>query len=187
MPSMPITEADVAHVEDERFRRLVSYWLDARDGALLPPVGAIDPSRFVDLLEQIWLCGVEENPRGFRYRIAGDHIRAAYSGPLIGRTLAEITSPEVFGRVSEYFNRVVDIPAIVHIVGRIYSEEVRAARGERIMLPFADPETGRVARILGATVHSWESRGIGPVDAPIRQVRTFTPVDGAPAWCESWL
>jgi len=184
---MPITEADLAHVEDDRFRRLVAYWLSARAGAVLPTTGAIDPSRFTDVLEQVWLCAVEENPRGFRYRVAGDHIRAAYSAPLIGRSLAEITSAAVVERVMQYFNRVVDIPAVLHIVGRIYSEETRPARGERIMLPFADPDTGRVSRILGATVHSWESRGIGPGDVPIRQVRTFTPVDGAPAWCESWL
>ena len=187
MASMPITEADLAHVEDDRFRRLAAYWLAARDGALLPMVEAIDPIRFPDMLEQIWLCAVEDNPRAFRYRIAGDHIRAAYSGSLVGRTLEEITEPAIIGRVMEYFNLVADIPAIAHIVGRIYSEEARPARGERIMLPFADAQTGRVTRILGATVHSWESRGIGPGEVPIRQVRTFTPVDGSPAWCESWL
>jgi hypothetical protein len=184
---MPITEADLAHVEDDRFKRLAAYWLKARAGAVMPPVDAIDPSRFSFVLPQVWLCAVEEDPREFRYRVAGDHILAAYDGPVIGRTLTEITEPAVIGRVREYFNRVVDLPAIVHVVGRVYAEEPRPARGERIMLPFADPETGRVLRILGATVHSWESRGIGPGEVPIRQVRTFTPVDGGPAWCESWI
>lgn len=184
---MAISEADFGHVEDDRFLRLVAYWLGARAGALMPDIRAIDPSRFRDLLEQIWLCTVEENPREFRYRLAGDHIRAAYAGPLVGRTLAEVTDSKVAERVLGYFNRVVDEPMVVHIVGRIYSEETRPARGERIILPFADPQTGRVTRILGATIHSWESRGIGPGNIPIRQVRTFTPVDGRPAWCESWL
>jgi len=186
---MPISEADFAHVEDERFRRLVAYWLQARvdADAPIPSVDTLDPGRFPFLLEQVWLCAVEENPRNFRYRIAGDHIRAAHSGPLVGRTLAEIPSPKVIDRVKQYFNRVVDVPAVVHIVGRLYAEESRPARGERIMLPFVDRGTGRVTRILGATVHSWESRGIGPGDVPIRQMRTFTPVDGSPAWCESWL
>jgi hypothetical protein len=184
---MPISDADLAHVEDDRFRRLVAYWLEARAGAVAPPVEAIDPSRFRDLLEQVWLCAVEDGPRDFRYRVAGDHIRAAYSGPLVGRTLTEITDPGVIDRVMLYFNRAADLPAIVHIVGRIYTEEPRPARGERIILPFADPDSSRVTRILGATVHSWESRGIGPGDVPIRQVRTYTPADGSPAWCEGWL
>lgn len=184
---MPISEADFAHVEDERFRRLVAYWLGARAGHSVPGVEAIDPAGFHYLLEQVWLCAVEESPREFRYRIAGEHVRAAYHGPLIGRTLREITPASVSGRVHGYFDAVVDRPAIVHVVGRIYAEESAPARGERLILPFADPRSGRVTRILGATVHSWEARGIGTGEAPIRQVRTFTPADGRAAWCESWL
>lgn len=184
---MPINEADFSHVEDLRFRQLMDYWLEARAGAVAPSVQAIDPLRFPYILEQVWLCAVEENPRNFRYRIAGDHVRAAYAGPLVGRTLSEITNIKVIDRVMRYFNLAVDVPAVVHIVGRIYTEEPRPARGERMILPFADPVTGRVTRLLGATVHSWESRGIGPGDVPIRQVRTLTPVDGSPPWCESWL
>lgn len=184
---MTITNADFAHVEDQRFRRLVAYWLEARAGAFVPSVDTLDPSNFAHMLEQVWLCSVEENPRDYRYRIAGDHVRAAYDEPLVGRTLTEITEPHVLDRVMWYFNMTVDGPAVVHIVGRIYTEEPRPARGERVILPFADPDTGRVTRLLGATVHSWEARGIGPGDVPIRQIRTFTPVDGAPPWCESWL
>lgn len=184
---MPITEAHFRHIEDDRFRRLLAYWLEARHGAPVPPVASIDPSRFSFLLEQIWLCAVEENPRAFRYRLTGDHIRVAYDKPLVGRTLREVTESAATDRVLGYFDRVVDLPAVVHVVGRIYSEEKHPARGERIILPFADPASGRVTRILGATIHSWEARGIGTGDVPSRQVRTFTPVDGGPPWCESWL
>jgi hypothetical protein len=184
---MPISEADFAHIEDERFKRLIAYWLEARAGAPVPGVAAIDPTRFHYLLEQVWLCAVEDSPREFRYRLAGDHVRAAYTGPLIGRTLREITPASVAARVLGYFDIVVDMPAVVHVVGRIYTEESTPARGERLILPFADPRSGRVTRILGATVHSWEARGIGTGETPIRQVRTFTPADGSPAWCESWL
>jgi hypothetical protein len=185
---MRLSESDFAHVEEPRFRRLIRFWLDARGGGDVPPMAAIDPSNFPYVLELIWLCAVEENPREFRYRVAGDHIRAAYEASLVGRTVADITGPSVLDRVMDYFNRVVDGPMVVHILGRIYTEEEeRPARGERLILPFADPETGRITRILGATVHSWESRGIGPGEVPIRQVRTFNPVDGSPAWCEAWL
>ncbi len=135
---MPITEADFHHVKDERFRRLVAYWLGARAEGQVPTLAAIDPAGFPYLLEQVWLCAVEEEPRAFRYRLAGDHIRAAYTQSLNGRTLAELTDPAVVDRVMGYFNRVVDEPAIVHIAGRIYSEESHPARGERLILPFAD-------------------------------------------------
>lgn len=184
---MPISQADFAHVEDDRFRRLVAYWLDVRGPSVVPSIESLDPSRFPYLLEQVWLCAVEDDPRDFRYRIAGDHIRAAYTGPLVGRSLTEITDPKVIDRVMQYFNHAADIPAVVHMVGRLYAEDPRPARGERLILPFAGPDGARVTRLLGATVHSWESRGIGPGDVPIRQIRTFTPADGAAPWCETWL
>lgn len=185
---MTIGEADFAHVEDDRFRSLIRYWLDARGGRAVPSVDAIDPSKFRYVLEQVWLCAVEDEPRDFRYRVVGEHIRAAYTEPLVGRTLSEVTDRSVIERVMGYFNLVVDGPTVVHVIGRVYAEEDSPARGERLILPFVEPDTGRVTRVLGATVHSWERRGVGPDgEIPFRQVRTFTPVSGGPPWCENWL
>jgi hypothetical protein len=182
-----IGEEAFAHVEDTRFRLLLSYWLGARAGRPVPPAGAIDPVRFAYALPLVWLCSVEENPRDFRYQLLGEHVRVAYDHYPRNRTLREITGKDVLDRVLGYFNRAVDEPAVVHVAGRIYAESTRPARGERILLPFADPQDGRVTRILGATVHSWEIQGYGAASAPDRQVRTFTPVDGRPAWTEDWL
>jgi hypothetical protein len=176
-----------AHVEDTRFRLLLSFWLGARERRPVPPAGAIDPVRFAFALPLVWLCSVEENPRDFRYELLGEHVRVAYDHHPRNRTLREITGPDVLDRVLGYFNRAVDEPAVVHVAGRIYAESTRPARGERILLPFADPEDGRVTRILGATVHSWEIQDYGAASVPDRQVRTFTPVDGRPAWTEDWL
>src|SRR3546814_17307543 len=114
-----------------RFQRLVAYWLNARAGAIVPDVTAIDPLRFHHLLEQVWLCGVGENPREFRYRLVGDHVRAAYAGPLIGRTLRELTAPDAVARVLGYFDTVVDRPAVVHVVGRISAAE-RSSEARRV-------------------------------------------------------
>lgn len=182
-----IGESSFAHVEDTRFRLLLSYWLASRERGPLPPTTAIDPTRFSYALPLVWLCTVEEDPRDFRYQLVGEHVRVAYGRYPRNRTLREITEPDVLDRVIGYFNRAVDEPAVVHVVGRIYAETQRPARGERILLPFADPASGHVTRILGATVHSWEILGYGGTPVPDRQVRTFTPVDGRPPWTEDWL
>ncbi len=182
-----IDEHAFAHVEDNRFRLLLTYWLGARGRRPVPPTTAIDPTRFAYALPLVWLCSVEDDPRDFRYQMLGEHVRVAYDRYPRNQSLREITEPDAIDRVLGYFSRAADEPAVVHVVGRIYAESMRPARGERILLPFADPSSGRVVRILGATVHSWEIQGYGAEAAPDRQVRTFTPVDGRPAWTEDWL
>lgn len=182
-----IGEAAFAHVADARVRMLVAWWLGARNGRPVPPASAIDPTAFPTALSIVWLCTVEENPRDYRYQLIGEHVRVAYDRYPRNRTLREITEPHTLERVMGYFDKAVDLPAVVHVAGRIYAESARPARGERILLPFSDGDDGRVTRILGATVHSWEIQGYGAEAAPERQVRTFTPVDGRPAWTEDWL
>ncbi|NQW08660.1 MAG: PAS domain-containing protein [Alphaproteobacteria bacterium] len=183
---MPVSLTDFEHVRDARLRGLLQWWLEARDGAAVPPVTAVDPMAFRDVLDAVWLCDVEDEPRDFRYRLAGEHVRSAHDQNMTGRRLSELTPPAAWPRIREYFSYVVDLPAVVHMIGRIYSEADRPASGERLILPFADPDTGRSARILGATLHSWDRRGVPNPDTevPDRQERTVSPVCGAPAWCE---
>jgi len=180
---------DFGHVYERRLRALLDFWLEARCGSLVPSATAIEPARFVSALPVIWLCEVVENEGTgrFRYRLVGDHVRAAYGTNIVGKTLEEVTDKSALARVVGYFNQVADLPAVVHVYGRVFAEALQPANGERLILPFADPRTGRVSRVLGATVHSWSAPGqpTGPV--PDRQVRTFTPVDGSGAWCEWWL
>jgi hypothetical protein len=182
-----IGEEAFGHVEDARFRLLLSYWLASRAGAVTPETSAIDPVSFPFALALVWLCSVEENPRDFRYHLVGEHVRVAYDRNPRSRSLRDVTDPGVVERVIGYFNRAVDEPAVVHVSGRLYAESLRPARGERLLLPFSDPSTGRVTRILGATAHSWEIMGYGVDPVPDRQIRTITPVDGRPAWTEDWL
>lgn len=186
---MPISLTDFEHVRDERLRGLLRWWLEMRGDKSIPPVTAIDPMGFRDVLEAVWVCDVEDEPRDFRYRLAGEHVRAAYDQRMSRRRLSEITPPEAWPRIREYFCYAVDLPAVVHMFGRIYSEADRPASGERLILPFADSDTGRPIRVLGATLHSWEQRGVPNADTevPKRQERTITPVCCAPAWSEWWL
>ena len=182
-------ESDFNHVQDDRLWSILVHWLRARKGALMPTVEELDPTCFADALPNVWLCEVcEDNPRGrFLYRLMGAHIRIAHGENLVGKTLEEVTDAQSLKRVRGYFDLVVDRPAIVHIVGRVYAEADRPAKGERIVVPFFDPREGRVTRVLGATVHSWQERGVSIGPLPKRQVRTFTPIDGTGAWCEFWI
>lgn len=181
-----LSAADFTHVEDTRVRRLLDFWLEARDGELMPPVSAIDPVKFAFALSNIWLCDVvADDPRGrWRYRVVGDEVRLAHGGNIVGKTVESITDASARPRVVKYFAIATDWPAVVHVGGRLYAESTHPARGERIILPFRDEATGRVGRLLGATFHSWLERGFPVGCVPSAQTRTYTPVDGTPATTE---
>lgn len=187
MDTSPLPHLDLTHVSDVRLRQLVDFWLAARDGAPVPSVDRIDPLAFHTALSNIWMCDVSEgDPRGrWRYRLVGDAIRLAHGRKIVGETLESITDASALDRVIRYFAIATDWPAVVHVGGRIYSETDYPASGERIILPFADPATGQVCRLLGATYHSWLERGYPTGGVPLTQTRTYTPVDGSPAQVET--
>jgi hypothetical protein len=182
-----LSTLDFSHVEDDRVRDLVAFWLAARGEGLLPTVDKIDPLEFHAALSNVWLCDViDGNPWGrWRYRLIGDDGRRAYGRNIVGETLESVTEAPAVARVTRYFAIATDWPAVVHVGGRVYSEAEYPARGERIILPFLDAATGRVGRLLGATVHSWLERGYPMGSVPLVQTRTYTPVDGTEATGES--
>ncbi|WP_420566371.1 PAS domain-containing protein [Thalassobaculum sp.] len=178
---------DFEHVRDARLRDLLAFWLTARGRNLIPRVDQIDPVLFPRALSGIWMCDVlEDDPRGrWLYRLVGEHTRTAYRQNIVGRTLEEITDATALDRVVRYFSIATDWPAIVHVCGRIYAEAAQPARGERLILPFLDPASGRTGRLLGATVHSWLEIGYSEGDIPAHQTRTYTRADGDGVFTET--
>lgn len=177
------------HVEEPRIRRILEHWFDLKVDKPMPSFQQLDPINISYALEIVWIVDVENEPRDFRYRLIGEHIRTAYAENIVGKTLRDIIDPDIEERVYGYYNRVVDEPAVVHIVGRVYAEDRQPARGERIILPLSDGEgdPGAVARLLGATIHSWADKGVPTGEVPEGQSRTFTPLDGRADWVETWL
>lgn len=168
------------HVEQPLLRDLIGYWMAAARERDMPARRDIDPAEIPRLLPFVWLCDYLPDSRRFRYRLMGDHVRDAYDSNATGRYLDEMVSPGAKDRVLYYFRKAVDLPCVVHIHGRLYAEAKTPAQGERILLPLS-ADGVHVDMILGATVHSW----IGGVRRTLpagEQVRTFTPIDGSPAF-----
>lgn len=174
---------DLPEASDPRIQELVAFWLEGRGEGRLPPVSAIDPSKIVNSLNIVWLCDVEEEPRDFRYRLIGDGLRPVYQRYIGGERLSQIVDPNALERVMSYYNKVVDLPAVFHSTGRVYSESDRPTVGERLILPFGEETADgfQVTRILGATIHNWENDApIVGVAAAREQLRHFYPVDDQP-------
>lgn len=175
-------------IQDSRLLALVTLWQDALNDTGRPPsFEQLQPSMKPNLLDIHWLVEEQGQPRRFRYLSIGEHVKIAYGGSIVGRYLDEIVKRSAQPRVMGYFDTAISRPAVVHIAGRVYSEATRPASGERLLLPIADDKTGRVSRILGATSHSWVSPNNPSGPVPIRQVRTYIPLDGAAPWSETSL
>lgn len=134
---------------------VLAHWLDlfTRSGGI-PDRRHFSPEAMHLALPHVWLCDFSRTDDRFRYRLGGEQVVASLGGPLRGRYLDEITDPETYPRVHAYFRRCVDLPAVLHISGRIYAEQSRVANGERLMLPYVDGADA-VAGILGATLRRW--------------------------------
>lgn len=142
------------------------HWADlvTREGRI-PDRRAISPDAMATALPHVWLCDFEVENDRFRYRLGGEHVTSSLGSGVRDRYLDELTDAAVYPRVHAYFRKCVDLPAVLHVSGRIYAEQSRVAIGERIMLPYRDT-TGAVAGILGATFRKWSDQESGPDAEP---------------------
>jgi len=134
---------------------VLDHWVELfiQSGGI-PDRRAFSPEAMTAALPHVWLCDFSRSEDRFRYRLGGEQVVASLGGLLRGRYLDEVTDPETYPRVHDYYRRCVDLPAILLISGRIYAEQSRVANGERLMLPYVDG-SNIVAGILGATFRRW--------------------------------
>jgi hypothetical protein len=123
----------------------------------IPDRRAISPDTLSTALAYVWLCDFDREVDRFRYRLAGEHVTSNLGSGVRGRYLDELTASDVYPRIHAYFRKCVDLPAALHVSGRIYAEQSRVAIGERVLLPYSD-STGEVTGILGATFRQWTDR-----------------------------
>lgn len=165
------------HVQHEQIRRLLSYWLDCRDGRLMPRRTDIDPIEMPRILPWVWLCDYLPEERRFRYRLAGEQINDLYGFNLAGRHLEETLSARAFANVFKRRMRIVAERVIEHGIGAIYLLNDRNTSGERLVLPLSE-DGERVSQLLGATIYRWETSRERRLHSGQPFVETFTPVTG---------
>lgn len=131
------------------------HWLDlVSSQGHVPHRHAISPEAMATALSHVWLCDFDASNGRFRYRLAGEQVTSNLGAGVRGRYLDETSDPAIYPRVRAYFLKCVDLPAVLHITGRIYAEHSRVAFGERLMLPYAVGD-GAIAGILGVTFRKW--------------------------------
>jgi len=105
---VPIGEAPVLELDDDRLRRLYAYWLEKSDGRQFPAKAEIDPVEFAYALGYVTLVDVELAPRRYRFRLDGSRLVELSGTDYTGRYLDELPGAEYIAFIKETYDRVVD-------------------------------------------------------------------------------
>jgi len=135
---------------DPRFEALIRHWLALREADAVPHRSAVDPTKFRDLLDSVWL--LERHPDGhYRYRLAGQTITDIHGGVRRGTNPAELFSPAAVDMFKLRWEAALDHGKLVRAEGVVQlSDGYQTATIERLMLPLRGDD-GSVSIVLGAT------------------------------------
>jgi hypothetical protein len=171
----PLDLDALAHVKDERLRRLLRHWLERRGDRLAPLRSAIDPTAIGPILSSVWMCDYLPADRSFRMRLAGEDINRLYGRNVTQCSFEEIIAQPLLTELLRRYRRVVEEPAILHCGGNIYLASNRSEVGERLVLPLCD-DSGAIRHAIGASVYRMELKvGEGPITRE-SMTETFTPL-----------
>lgn len=101
-------------IEDERLRRMLTYWESKRRGRRYPGRADLDPLEFSYLLGWVSLLDVTHNPRRFRYRLNGSLLVERFGVDMTGKYLDEFPHPEFRSLLERVWGAAIDAGRPVH-------------------------------------------------------------------------
>jgi hypothetical protein len=149
---------------DPRFEGLIRHWLALRQEDAIPRRGAVDPAKFHDCLDMVWL--MERHDDGhYRYRLAGQAISDIHGGIRRGSDTASLFSRRAIDMFRPRWEAVLDRGRLVRAEGVVrLSDGDQVSSVERLMLPLQGDD-GSVSVILGATSYERPRGGPGLITA----------------------
>ena len=137
---------------------MIRHWLALRQKEMIPSRCAVDPAKFQDSLDMVWLMERDEDGH-YRYRLAGQAIAEMHGGIRRGTDTASLFSPRALDMFQPRWEAVLDRNQLVRADGVVLlADGQQVSRVERLMLPLRS-DNGAVSVILGAT--SYEKAGCG--------------------------
>lgn len=135
-------------IGDPRLAALLCYWQDLKNGDLLPPRRALDPSVIpADLMPHFFLYEVTRQPLDYRVRLAGSMLCATLGFEMRGKTFDEIHPADQAAAIRREFDEVVETRRPHYAERSAQWLPDRKLPYRRLLLPFADD--GRTVDSLG--------------------------------------
>lgn len=151
-------------VEDARLAAFLGHWAAARDGAIVPRRGAIDPGAIVPCLPYVYIYRYDPRTGDFTCTLAGEEVNIAWGRSIIGKRQQDFMPPDIAAKLQARFQAIVVTPAILFsgFRGGLPLAGPRFVR--RIIGPLARDD-GTPYGVLGISVYVNDP--IGAVPAPV--------------------
>ena len=91
-PGLTALSSIARRVSDRKLAKFIDYWKSIHPADRLPSRADFDPMAIPDLLPQIVLMDVEDNPRRFRFRVFGSELVDAFEHDFTNLYTDEIPS-----------------------------------------------------------------------------------------------
>lgn len=136
---------------------LHAYWLSVGRNGQIPFRKDIQPTSMPrHLLRAVFLVDVLNEPRNFRFRLAGSAFREGSGQEVTGRLIDEVFPPDYTLQVRELWGAVVDGRRPRWGAGRMWSESRSFVDWQGVVMP-VQSEGGEVIQLLGAIVFNVEA------------------------------
>jgi hypothetical protein len=141
---------DGSQLKDVRLRRLLDHWSAAVRHGQLPSKDIIEPEKFGDLMEWLFLYRVERSPLRFLYLICGPNVVRRIGIDMTGKYLDEHPDPQVRDAIVANFTAVFTTgkPHYRAAPRRVLGHEVTT---EALVLPLGGPD-GTIDHLLALQV-----------------------------------
>jgi hypothetical protein len=143
---------DPSAAADPRLIEIHAHWHARCRGRPMPSRADIDPTQIPPrLLPFIFLVEVLNEPRDFRFRLAGTHFRDFTGAEATGQLIADVFPPEFCAEVRYHWNSSVDRKAPKIGAGKLWVPGKSHIGWEGIVLPLS-PDGEHVNMLLGAVI-----------------------------------
>ena len=131
-------------------RRFLTHWISLRENQLMPRMEQFDPTEVPWALSNIFLIDILDGD-DFVYRLASETFTLRYGKNLKGARVSDFMNEAAAQSILFRWRLICDTPAGVFVFTSHSSVDGRQVRGERLLLPFGDPDM-RPARLIGITL-----------------------------------
>jgi hypothetical protein len=142
---------DMDKLREPLLRDLHAYWNGRRGDRSMPARADIDVVEIPTLLPYVFLIDVLEQPRDFRFRLAGTHFRETTEQEVTGKRIAEVFPAQFGEEVRRIWSKAVEErrPVVGH--GNLWISGREYVKWESVALPLACDDHA-INMLLGGVV-----------------------------------
>lgn len=152
-PATVTVSWDPADIDDPRLREIHAYWEVRRGGRPMPSRAEIDPTDIPNLLPYVVLVDVLDEPRDFRFRLAGTHLGEAVSKEVTGLRIGEALPSAFHAETHYHWCNCIERRAPLVGRGTLWVPERDFIHWEGILLPLS-ADGASVDMMLGGIIFS---------------------------------